>query len=351
MQSDKKNSSVPAAAWGLLTLASLYTLKAAADYLIPLFIAVFLHFILRPVYRKLVLMRVPGSLAAFLLLALVVLAAGFGFIKLKDPALEILRVIPESLQNLQTHVDEIRRGNTIDRTLEEVQKITENTADQQTPEVHVQEKTVGEMLLEITIQTLVSAMMVFALLFFLLISWDPLVAKINSFSKTKKGGEDNAAAAIIHETEAVVSAYFFNFTLINIGLGLCIGTAMFFLGMPNPALWGVMGGLMNFIPYVGAFLTLGTISIVAFLEFPFQHAVLIPITYWTITNLESLFITPLILGRNLTIHPLFIFLSLSFWGWLWGIAGLFIAVPALMTFRIICQHTPGLSPAGKFLEA
>jgi|GEM_PF-1854618 len=335
---------------GLWTLAILYTLKIAEELLIPLSMALFLHLIVRPVFRAMVTRGIPSLLAASLILSVVVALAGTAFVKLKGPAVELFQTLPDSLRTVQHHVEELRRENSIQQTLQEVEQIAESSVEQKTPEVKIKEASVGEMILGWTARATASIVMVFVALFFLLVGWDSVVEKISRLSEKKGKKEGSRLADIIHETEKVISAYFFNFTLINISLGVALGIAMAFLHMPNPALWGVVGGLMNFVPYIGAFITLAVITLVAFMEFPFQHAILIPIAYWTITNLESLFITPLILGRSFTIHPLFIFITITFWGWLWGVAGLFIAIPALMTFRVVCQHTPSLAELGEFLQ-
>jgi len=335
---------------GLWTLAILYTLKIAEELLIPLSMALFLHLIVRPVFRAMVTRGIPSLLAASLILSVVVALAGTAFVKLKGPAVELFQTLPDSLRTVQHHVEELRRENSIQQTLQEVEQIAESSVEQKTPEVKIKEASVGEMILGWTARATASIVMVFVALFFLLVGWDSVVEKISRLSEKKGKKEGSRLADIIHETEKVISAYFFNFTLINISLGVALGIAMAFLHMPNPALWGVVGGLMNFVPYIGAFITLAVITLVAFMEFPFQHAILIPIAYWTITNLESLFITPLILGRSFTIHPLFIFITITFWGWLWGMAGLFIAIPALMIFRVVCQHTPALAELGEFLQ-
>lgn len=336
---------------GLWVLAVLYTLKLAAELLVPLSIALYLHLIVRPVFRLMVTRGVPSFLAASLILTVVVASAGTAFIKLKDPAAALFQTIPESLRDVQKHIEELRHDNSFEKTINEVEKITAISEEEKTLEVKIKEQSMGRTLFEWTTQAVAASTIVFVALFFFLISWDPVVEKIRKLSKRRQKAEGGALAEMIHETESVVSAYLFNFTMINIVLGISLGTAMAILKMPNPALWGVLGGLMNFVPYVGAFIMLVVISAAAFVEFPFQHAILIPITYWALTNLESLFITPLILGRNFTIHPIFIFITITFWGWLWGMAGLFIAIPALMTFRVVCQHTPSLAALGEFLQA
>ena len=112
-------------------------------------------------------------------------------------------------------------------------------------------------------------------------------------------------------------------------------------GMPNPLLWGVMGGLSNFIPYLGAGIRTAVLLLVGFLEFESLGCAVLPaFLYLFITNMESSFITPALLGRRFTINPVIIFLSIIFWGWLWGALGVLLAVPIRMVLRVCSENLP-----------
>ena len=79
------------------------------------------------------------------------------------------------------------------------------------------------------------------------------------------------------------------------------------------------------------------------------HALLVPASYLAVNTLQSQFISPLVLGRRLTLNPVAIFVSLVFWWWIWGVPGAFIAVPLIATFKIFCDHIEVLAPIGEFL--
>jgi predicted PurR-regulated permease PerM len=80
------------------------------------------------------------------------------------------------------------------------------------------------------------------------------------------------------------------------------------------------------------------------------RALLPPLIYISLHGLEANFITPMILGRRLTLNPGVIFLSLMFWTWLWGIPGALLSVPLLMMLKIFCDHFKPLAPVGEFLS-
>jgi predicted PurR-regulated permease PerM len=120
--------------------------------------------------------------------------------------------------------------------------------------------------------------------------------------------------------------------------------------MPYPALWGVLAGLLNFVPYLGPVVTAGVILIVSLLTFEeLGRALVAPILYFAINFTEGSFVTPTVLGRRLTLNPVVVFVGLVFWGWLWGIPGALLAVPLLAVVKIFCDHIEPLSPLGEFL--
>jgi predicted PurR-regulated permease PerM len=75
-----------------------------------------------------------------------------------------------------------------------------------------------------------------------------------------------------------------------------------------------------------------------------------PAVYLAFATLEGNFITPWVMGRSLTLNPVLILLSLIFWGWLWGIPGIILAVPMLAAFKIFCTHVEGMEPIAEFLS-
>jgi predicted PurR-regulated permease PerM len=152
------------------------------------------------------------------------------------------------------------------------------------------------------------------------------------------------------QAESDVSRYLVTVTLVNLGLGAFTALAMFALGMPNPMLWGALAALANFIPYLGAMSTTAVLAIVAAVTFDEVSAIVAPpAVFLLLTTFEGQFVTPMLLGRRLTLNPVVIFLALLVWGWLWGVAGVLMAVPLLAAFKIMCDHVPSLAAVGEFL--
>lgn len=165
-------------------------------------------------------------------------------------------------------------------------------------------------------------------------------------------GEDSGTARIFEQAGIDVSRFLFTITTINLCLGVAIGLAMWALGLPNPALWGVLGMVLNFIPYVGALIGAGVVFLAAAASFDTAGSVLIvPLVYLALTTLEGNVVTPMVLGRRFSINPLVVFVWIFAWAGFWGIAGMLIAMPALVTFKIICENTATLERFRRVLEA
>ena len=186
------------------------------------------------------------------------------------------------------------------------------------------------------------------LLYFLLASGDLFLRKL--VRVLPRLSDKKRAIEIARQTEGHISTYLSTVTLINIALGLIVGVAMHLVGMPNAILWGVMAGLLNFIPYLGALATAGILAIVSVLTFDsLGRALVAPLLYLAINTVEGYLVTPMLLGRRLTLNPVVIFLGIILWGWLWGIPGALLAVPILATFKIFCDQIEPLAPIGEFL--
>jgi predicted PurR-regulated permease PerM len=121
---------------------------------------------------------------------------------------------------------------------------------------------------------------------------------------------------------------------------------MYWLGMPNPLLWGMVAFLLNFVPYAGSATTLVLLTVVALVSFEgLGRALAVAGCFLTLTTIEGQILQPILVGRRLDVSPLVVFLSLWFGGWLWGIAGVALAVPLLVTAKALAIGVGGLEPA------
>jgi predicted PurR-regulated permease PerM len=142
----------------------------------------------------------------------------------------------------------------------------------------------------------------------------------------------------------------FSICLINAFFGTAIGIAMYFLGLPNPLLWGVMAGLLHFIPFLGALVGISIVTLVAAITLDTVGAILlVPATYLGLNLLEEYVCIPLVIGRRLMLNPVVLFVWLIFWGWLWSVPGALMAVPLLAIVKIFCDHVKPLAAIAEFI--
>ena len=337
---------------GLFILAAFYTLYLGRSFFLPIVLALLFSFLLRPVVRGLKRrLRIPEGLGAALVVFGLLGAAGLGIYELAGPAYEWAEKAPRQLRQLERKLAQLKKPvQTMSKATEQVEKIARvgRSSASQPRRVEVQGETFGERMFSQTTEFIAGAVVMFILLFFLLASGDHFLRKL--IRVVPSLADKKQAADVAHRIESDVSTYLVTITVINIGLGLATWGALALLGVPNPLLWGVMAALTNYIPYLGALFMFAVLTAVGFLSFKtLGQSLMVPGVFLVLNLLERYLVTPMVLGRRLTLNPVVIFIGLTFWGWLWGITGALLAVPIMVVFKIICDHSAPLAPLGELL--
>lgn len=336
---------------GLFLLAVFYTIYFLRSLLLPLVLALLLSYLLRPIVRALDRLKIPPLIGAALLLLLLVGALGYGLSTLTAPATAWIEKAPYSLRQLQQRLTPFKKPMVqVAKASGAIEKLTTTeTAADKTPTVEIKQHPLTSRLYANTSELLVSALTMVILLYFLLVYDQVFLAKLIKLMPTLS--DKKRAVMIAHEIEAQISRYLFTITMINLALGIAVGTAVGFLGLPNPIMWGVLVAVLNFIPYLGALTGICCMLLGALLTFDSTgFALLFPGIYLVLATLEGNFITPFIMGRSLTLNPVLVILSLTFWGWIWGVVGVILAVPILAAFKIFCSHLEPMEPLAEFIS-
>jgi len=335
---------------GLFVLAAFYTLHLGRVFFLPIVLAVLLDFLLGPAIRQMKRARIPEPVGAGFMLVVLLVSVGTAGYYLAAPTQEWLSEVPASVRQAETKLRIFRQPmQHLTRTAEQVERVTDVTPGR-TPEVTVKGPGIAERLFGTTEAVAAGALEVVVLLYFLLASGERLLQKLARLLPQRQDREH--VLAIAREAEASVSRYLLAQTMINIGEGAIVAGAMALIGVPNPLLWGACTALVEYVPYVGATALAIVLALVGLTTFnsPGQAA-LVPGSFLLIVFLVANFVTPHVLGRNLLLSPLAVFVGLVFWSWIWGVPGTFIAVPLLATFRIVCDRVEPLRAVGQLLKA
>jgi predicted PurR-regulated permease PerM len=228
-----------------------------------------------------------------------------------------------------------------------VDQIADVSGNGDTPQVALKQPTLSETLFGGARHFAASALIVFVLTYFFLASGDQFLRKL---PRVLPRGHAERVLVIVGETETQISAYLLAVTLINMTIGLLTAGIMALVGMPTPMLLGVVAAALNFVPYFGPAVMatlLGMIGLVTF-DTP-TKALLAPLLYLCLHAAETNFITPHLLGKRLPLNPLAIFLGFMFWWWIWGVPGAILAVPIMVTLKIVSDRTESLSGVAEFL--
>jgi predicted PurR-regulated permease PerM len=336
---------------GLFVLAAFYTMYFMRAMLLPLVLALLLSYLLVPLVRGLALIKIRPLFGAAIVLVTVIGGIVYAVSLLSEPASGWIEKAPYSLQQLKQKLLPLKKPiEKVAQATGEIDKLTTTEEEQAKPRaVVVKRSTLAEAFFTQGPEFVASAVVMFILLYFLLAYDGVFLAKI--IRVMPRLGDKKKAVAMMRDIENHISRYLLTITAINIGLGIAVGTTVHFLGLRNPVMWGVMAALLNYVPYLGALTGIVCMTLGAVLSFDsLGYAMLFPASYLTLAVLEGNFITPFVLGRSLTLNPILILVALAFWGWMWGISGMILAVPILATFKIFCDHIEPMEPIAQFMS-
>ncbi|WP_247594593.1 AI-2E family transporter [Sphingopyxis sp. PAMC25046] len=328
-----------------------FALQAGAEFFLPLTAAIVIAIALVPLLEWLERRGLPSALAAFFALAtfLAIINAALAIIVV--PATGWFARIPESIPRIQSNLAPLidfysTLQRFVDRTLMSVASGTEATAQ-------AVAATAPTSVVDYFISSAPSAaiQLFFAVLviFFFLAGW----TRLRKGTIRRRGSFDGAmqTARVIQNVVDATADYLATITMINAILGLSVALLLWALGMPSPFMWGGIVSICNFVPYLGPIVAAVLLGLGGLMTFDAVGLALLPALIFIGVHLvEANLITPLVLGKRLTINPLLILVSLSFWGWVWGTPGALLAVPLLLILQTVLASTGTPDLAGFLFE-
>ena len=334
--------------FGLFVLALFYTFYFAREFFLPLTLAWILSLLLKPAVRGMTKMKIPPALGAAVVLIVLISVVAGGLLLLSGPASTWIQRAPESFAKVEGKIrGMVDRAQPITKAAETVESMAKDASE--TPQVEIKKPGLLNSVWNQTKGMVIILIEVFVLLYFFLAAGDILTLKLVQVLPRLQ--DKKKAVEILRETEEGISSYLVSMTLVNLFEGTMIGLGLALMGMPNPLLWGVLAFFANYIPYIGAMIAGTIVTVVALVSFDSaSHAFIAPMIYFGV-NFADNFIAPYVMGRRLVLNPLVVFLAVMFWGWIWGIIGVLLAVPITMTLKIICDHSPVMAPYAELLTA
>ena len=351
----------------IATLAFVLFLQYAESVLIPIVLGVLLSYALSPLVSALVRHHVPRVLAAAIALLLLLGGIGVGIYTLSDEARSIVSNVPEAARRLRQRVVEHQRTNDdallakvqeaakeIEKTANAATKPTEDPVSSRVQRVEVVQPTFrasdylwmgGVGLFGFIGQF---AVIIF-LVFFLLLTGDLFKRKLVKIAGPTLS-KRRVTVQILDEINQQIESYIKVQVFTNAIVAVATGIALWAFGVENFAMWGLIAGLFNSIPYLGPVVVTIGLGVVSFMQFDdlLKSAYVCGVAF-VITSLEGFLLTPTLVGRAAQMNPVAIFVGLLFWSWVWGVWGTVLAVPMLMAAKAICDRVEDLQPLGELL--
>jgi predicted PurR-regulated permease PerM len=341
-------------------ILGLFAIRAGAAFFIPLLLSLFLNYALSPVVSRLTSWGVPRALGAALVILAFSAAIAGALYRVVSDAGDVIQEIPSAVQRLRIALTNAQQDHTgtlehVQRTASELQKLAEAAspapvrpkAPAAGPGVDISSMLlIGTSNVAIALGQLGSALF---LAFFLLSAGDLFRRKFlravgSDFSRRR------TTLRILDNVDRQNQRYFAIVLLINVAVGLVIGAGFYAIGLERPAVWGIAAAVLHTIPYVGAAMLAGAAALVAYGQFGTLQMALLAATIPIVAAvILGIFVQTWLMGRAARMNTPAVFVSLLFWGMLWGGWGLLLAVPIMVAIKTLCDHVERLKPYGDIL--
>lgn len=329
-------------AWLALTagagiiLAIPFALHAGSEFFLPVTCALVIAVALVPLLEWLERRGMPSAIASLFCVLLFLVLANAAIASVIVPATDWFALLPSRIalirHNLSPLIDIYASFERfVDQTMGTFARSSATSARTVTVEApNSLFDYVATSAPHAIVQMLFSTLVVY----FFLSGW----TRMRRRTITSRGSFSSAmtTARVIQEMVDRTSAYLATITTVNIGMGVLVSLVLWFVGMPTPIMWGGLVAILNYIPYFGPILGAGLLAIGGLMTFADLGYALVPAAMFVAVHLvEANVLTPMLVGRRLTINPLLILVALSFWSWVWGTAGALLAVPLLIILKTI----------------
>jgi len=336
-----------------------FLLEYMQALLAPLAFGLLLFYALDPAVDAMQKARIPRWIGAALALGFTLATVGAGAYALQDEAISVINELPTGARRVVALLE--RRPRELPGPLEKVEQAAEELAKTETtkpppgvmPVQVIEPRITATTLLwsgSISAVTAVNQLMIILFLTYFILLSDRMFRR----KFIELAGPTLSKKRVTVEIIDSISSQIGRFILVQIFTSIVVGVttwaALAALGLESPALWGLVAGIFNSIPYYGPLIVSGGLALVAFLQFGTISMMLVVAgVSLLITSLEGWLLTPTLMGRVASMNRVAVFVGLLFWSWAWGVWGMLLAVPMMMCIKVVCDHVDDLKPVGRFL--
>ncbi len=333
-----------------LLIALPFALRAGAEFFLPVTAAMVVAIALVPMLEWFERRGVPSRLAAALCVVIFLALAIFAIGSIVLPAIDWVALLPERLPKVRAALDPLLDlYKSFDRFMERVlSQIVVAPEAGRTVRIETPNSLSG-LLATSAPHILIQLFFALLVIFFFLAGWTAMRKK----TIVSRGSFEGAltTARVIQQVVDATSTYIATITIINVTLGALTALILWQLGMDSPIMWGGIVAVLNYIPYLGPIASAGLLFIGGLMVFPdVWSAMLPPAIFIGLHMVEANIITPMVVGKKLTINPLAILVALSFWAWVWGTTGALLAVPLLIIMKTVFSAAGTPDIAGFLFE-
>jgi predicted PurR-regulated permease PerM len=334
-----------------IIIALPFALRAGAEFFLPVTAALVIAITLVPMLEWFERRGVPSKVASALCVIFFLMLALFAVGSIVLPAIDWVALIPERIPKVRAALEPVLDlykafEKFVERILSQVTVAGPDagrTVRIETP------NSLSGLLATSAPHLLIQLFFALLVIYFFLAGWTAMRKR----TIVSRGSFEGAltTARVIQQVVDATSIYIGTITLINVTLGALTALVVWQLGMDSPIMWGGIVAVLNFIPYLGPIGSALLLFVGGLMTLPDVWSALLPPLIFTVLHMvEANLITPMIVGKRLTISPLAILVALSFWAWVWGTTGALLAVPLLIIMKTIFSAAGTPDIAGFLFE-
>ncbi len=339
-------------------------LRFARQVFIPLAVGVLISYALEPIVSWLKKRSIPRAVGAGVLLAALVGGAVFGMFTLLDDAVAVIEKLPAAAKELGESLKVTRRdGQGLMQKMQKAATEMENTTTEAVgpdavrkgvTRVQVEDKPInlGDYLWRGGTEVISvgsAVVLVLFLVYFMLITGDLFTRKMMKIAGPSVLSR-KITAQILDEIDTQIARYMLIQVMTSVIVGVSSGIAFWWIGLEQAPIWGIAVGLLDTIPYFGPAIAMAGLFTIGFLQFgTIPMGLALAGVAFVIMCLEGFLLTPWLTMRAVRMNGVALFLGLMFWGWMWGVWGLLLAVPMMVMIKSISDRIEDLKPVGEML--